>query len=116
MNNLRFNKVKSSTPISIIVHGGNRMGYLTAKTLVEQGGYVVIIDKFNTDTKKYISELKKSDLVDFFDFKGFESLFKNIKRFDYLYYMLEDKLKENDLKEGDLVKYQANKLNFSSTE
>lgn len=29
---------------------------------------------------------------------------------------IEDKLKENDLKEGDLVKYQANKLNFSSTE
>ncbi|HRZ84526.1 MAG TPA: DUF4012 domain-containing protein [Candidatus Dojkabacteria bacterium] len=103
MNNLRFNKVKSSTPISIIVHGGNRMGYLTAKTLVEQGGYVVIIDKFNTDTKKYISELKKSDLVDFFDFKGFESLFKNIKRFDYLYYMLEDKLKENEFESKDFL-------------
>lgn len=29
---------------------------------------------------------------------------------------IEDKLKENDLKEDDLVKYQANKLNFSSTE
>lgn len=103
MNNLRFNKVKSSTPITIIVHGGNRLGYLTAKTLVEQGGYVVIIDKFNSETKKYISELKKSDLVDFFDFKGFDSLFKNIKRFDYLYYMLEDKLKENEFESKDFL-------------
>ncbi len=92
MSNLRLNKIKSQTPISIIVHGGNRLGYLTAKTLIDQGCYVVIIDKFNSKTKKYISELKKSDLFDFFDFKGFASLFKNIKRFDYLFYLLNEKL------------------------
>lgn len=103
MNNLRFNKIKTSTPISIIVHGGNRVGYLIAKTLVEQGGYVVIIDKFTSDTKKYISELKKSDLVDFFDFKGFESLFKNINRFDYLYYVQENKLRQYEFESKDFL-------------
>jgi nucleoside-diphosphate-sugar epimerase len=101
MSNLRINKIKSQTPISIIVHGGNRIGYLTAKTLIEQGCYVVIIDKFNSKTKKYLTELKKSELFDFFDFKGFNSLFKNIKRFDYLFYLLNEKLdqKEFDSKE-----------------
>jgi len=103
MSNLRFNKVKTNTPITILVHGGNRLGYLIAKTLVEQGGYVVIIDKFNSETKKYISELKKSDLVDFFDFKGYESLFKNIKRFDYLYYILNDKLTQSDFESKDFL-------------
>lgn len=103
MNNLRFNKIKTSTPITIIVHGGNRVGYLIAKTLVEQGGYVVLIDKFTSETKKYISELKKSDLVDFFDFKGFESLFKNINRFDYLYYVQENKLRESEFESKDFL-------------
>ena len=94
MSNLRINQIKSQTPITILVGGGNRLGYLVAKTLIEQGSYVVIIDKFNSSTKKYISELKKSELVDFFDYKGFDSLFKNIKRFDYLFYFLNEKLKE----------------------
>ncbi|MFA5633927.1 MAG: DUF4012 domain-containing protein [Candidatus Dojkabacteria bacterium] len=92
MSNLRLNKIKSQTPISIIIHGGNRVGYLTAKTLIEQGCYVAIIDKFNSQTKKYLTELKKSELFDFFDFRGFNSLFKNLKRFDYLFYFLNEKL------------------------
>lgn len=101
MSNLRLNKIKPQTPIAIIIHGGNRVGYLTAKTLIEQGCYVVIIDKFNSDTRRYLSELKKSELFDFFDFKGFNSLFKNVKRFDYLFYFLNEKLnkKEFDSKE-----------------
>ena len=103
MNNLRFNKVKNQTPITVIVHGGNRLGSLITKVLTEQGGYVVLIDKFDNTTKKYISELKKSDLVDFFDFKGFDSLFKNIKRFDYLYYLLDGKLTQAQFESKDFL-------------
>jgi len=96
MSNLRLNKVKAQTPISIIIHGGNRVGYLTAKTLIEQGSYVIIVDKFNSSTKKYLSELKKSELFDFFDFRGFNSLFKTLKRFDYLFYFLNEKLNQDE--------------------
>lgn len=96
MSNLRLNKIKPQTPIAIIVHGGNRIGFLTAKTLIEQGCYVAIIDRFNSETKKYLSELKKSDLFDFFDFKGFNSLFKNVKRFDYLFYFLNKPLAQDE--------------------
>lgn len=103
MNNLRFNKVKNQTPITVIVHGGNRLGSLITKVLTEQGGYVVLIDKFDNTTKKYISELKKSELVDFFDFKGFETLFKNIKRFDYLYYILDNKLEQGVFESKDFL-------------
>lgn len=103
MSNLRFNKVKSQTPITVIIHGGNRLGYLLSKVLIEQNGYVVIVDKFTNETKKYVSELKKSDLVDFFDFKGYESLFKNIKRFDYVYYLLDDKLSQKDFESKEFL-------------
>ncbi|MHC1716569.1 MAG: DUF4012 domain-containing protein [Candidatus Dojkabacteria bacterium] len=124
MSNLRLNKIKPQTPISIIVHGGSRLGYLTAKTLIDQGCYVVIIDKFNSNTKKYISELKKSELFDFFDFKGFSSLFTNIKRFDYLFYLLNEKaaqeqfdskefLAETKYLEESLMNSKKNKAKFS---
>ncbi len=124
MSNLRLNKIKPQTPISIIVHGGNRIGYLTAKTLIEQGCYVVIIDRFNSETKKYLSELKKSELFDFFDFKGFNSLFKNIKRFDYLFYFLNSRLaqeefdskeflNETKILEDTLVNSKKNHAKFS---
>ncbi len=103
MNNLRFNKVKSQTPITVIVNGGNRLGSLITKVLIEQGGYVVLIDKFDNNTKKYISDLKKSELVDFFDFKGFETLFKNINRFDYLYYLLDEKLTQKDFESKEFL-------------
>ncbi len=96
MSNLRLNKIKAQTPIAILVHGGNRIGYLTARTLIDQGCYVVIIDKFNSSTKKYLTELKKSELFDFFDFRGFSSLFKNLKRFDYLFYFLNQKLTQRE--------------------
>ena len=96
MSNLRLYKIKSQTPISVIIHGGNRIGYLTAKTLIEQGSYVVIIDKFTGKTKKYLTELKKSELFDFFDFRGLPSLLKTLKRFDYLFYFLNEKLQQQD--------------------
>lgn len=114
MNNLRFNKVKSHTPITVIVHGGNRLGSLLTKILIEQGGYVVLIDKFDNTTKKYISDLKKSELVDFFDFKGFDSLFDNIKRIDYLYYLLDDKLAQGNFESKEFLsetKYLETSLN-----
>ncbi len=114
MSNLRFNKVKSNTPITLIIHGGNRLGYKLTKALVDQKGYVVVIDKFNATTRKYVSELKKSELVDFFDFKGFDSVFKNIKRFDYVYYLLEDKLAQEEFDSKEFLS-ETKQLELSLT-
>lgn len=101
MGNSKLEKIKAQTPVSILIHGGNRQGYLVTKTLVEQGCHVIIIDQYNSQTNKYISEFKGSPLVDFFEFKGLEGVFKNIKRYDYLFYFLNNALtsKEYDSKE-----------------
>lgn len=104
MSSLNINKIKSQTPVSIIIHGGNRAGYLLAKTLVEQGCHVIIIDKFNPETKKYITELKKFKSIDFFEFKGIESVYKNLKRFDYLFYLLNEGLVQNDFDSKEFLK------------
>ncbi|MDD4382190.1 MAG: DUF4012 domain-containing protein [Candidatus Dojkabacteria bacterium] len=104
MSSLSINKIKSQTPVSIIVHGGNRAGYLLSKTLVEQGCHVIIIDKFSPETKKYILELKQFKSVDFFEFKGLESVYKNLKRFDYLFYLLNEGLIQNDFDSKEFLK------------
>lgn len=101
MRNSRLDKIKPQTPVSILIHGGNRTGYLVTRSLIEQGCHVIIIDNYNSQTSKYISELKNSKLVDFFEFKGLENIFKSIKRYDYLFYFLDNALssKEYDSKE-----------------
>ena len=101
MRNSKLDKIKAQTPVSILIHGGNRTGYLITKSLVEQGCHVIIVDNYNSQTSKYITELKGSPLVDFFEFKGLENIYKTIKRFDYLFYFLNNALqsKEYDSKE-----------------
>ncbi len=101
MSNSKLEKIKAQTPVSILIHGGNRHGYLITKTLIEQGCHVIIIDNYNSQTNKYISEFRGSPLVDFFEFKGLDGVFKNIKRYDYLFYFLNNALvsKEYDSKE-----------------
>ncbi|KKR05527.1 MAG: hypothetical protein UT34_C0002G0034 [candidate division WS6 bacterium GW2011_GWF2_39_15] len=88
----KYSDVKLSTTVSLLVHGGNPLGFKLAKTLLEQGGKVIIVDHFNSESKKYISELKKLGTADFIDFTGIESLFKTINRIDYVYYILEEYL------------------------
>ena len=101
MRNSKLDKIKAQTPVSILIHGGNRIGYLITKSLIEQGCHVIIVDNYNSQTSKYITELKGSPLVDFFEFKGLENIYKSIKRFDYLFYFLNNALqsKEYDSKE-----------------
>lgn len=104
MSNSALTKIKSQTPVTVIVHGGSRIGYLVTKTLVEQGSHVIIIDKFNAQTRGYITELKKSKNVDFFEFKGMEALFKNLKRFDYLFYLLNEHLSQKDFDSKEFLR------------
>ena len=73
MNNTKLNKIKAQTPVSLIVHGGNRDGYLIAKTLIDQGAYVIIVDEYNGETKKYISDLKNTGKADFLILKGMKA-------------------------------------------
>ncbi len=87
-----LSKIKGQTPISVIVHGGNYISFLLAKTLLEQGSHVVMIDKYTNTSKQYFTELKKTGRVSFIDFKGLKSFYEKIARVDYLYYMLGEKV------------------------
>lgn len=83
-------KVKGQTPISVIIHGGGFLGYSLAKTLLEQGSQVVIVDKYTADSKSYFSQLKNLGKVSFIEFKGLKNFLDKINHIDYLYYILEE--------------------------
>lgn len=86
MANEEFSKIRLQTPVSLLLHGANKFGFELAKVLVEQGSKVIIVDEYDVESKKYISDLKKLGDVDFVDFKGYEQLFKTINRIDYIFY------------------------------
>ncbi len=112
MRNSKLDKIKAQTPVSLLIHGGNRTGYLITKTLIEQGCHVIIIDNYNSQTSKYITELKSSSLVDFFEFKGLDNLFKSIKRFDYIFYFLNNALQSREYDSKEFIR-EANYLEES---
>lgn len=92
MADSKFGKIKINTPISLIIHGGNLLGFNLAKTLIEQGGRAIIVDQYNAKSKKFITDLKKLGQVDFIDFNGLENLYKTLGRIDYVFYLLNNRL------------------------
>jgi len=106
-------KIKNQTPISIIMHGGDYLGYLLAQTLLEQGSQVVIIDKYTSTTKKYTNQLKKGGNVTFINFKGAKTFLKNLGRIDYLYYNLNNRLQQNETFESKDFLIETDNLNLS---
>ncbi len=94
MSSTDLTKIKGQVPVSIIVHGGNYLGYLLSKTLLEQGSQVVIIDKYTAQSKLYFSELRNAGKVSFIDFKGLKNFYEKIARIDYLFYLLGESLEK----------------------
>ena len=103
MNTNKLNKIKAQTPVSLILHGGNRDGYLIAKTLIDQGAHVIVVDTYNSETKKYITDLKNTGKADFFDFKGYTDLLKKLKKFDYIFYLLNHKLETKEFNSKEFL-------------
>jgi len=108
-----LSKIKGQTPISIIVHGGNYTSFLLAKTLLEQGSHVVIIDKYTNSSKQYFTQLKKTGKVSFIDFKGLKSFYEKIARIDYLYYMLGERAQGEDKIDSKSFLSETDYLNSS---
>jgi len=113
MSNTDLTKIKGQVPVSIIVHGGNYLGFLLSKTLLEQGSQVVIIDKYTTQSKLYFSELRKTGKVSFIDFKGLKSFYEKIARIDYLFYLLGESLEKT--KNVDSKDFLSESDNLSSS-
>lgn len=110
-----LSKIRGQVPISVIVHGGNYISFQLAKTLLEQGSHVVIIDRYTNTSKQYFTELKKTGRVSFIDFKGIKSFYEKIARIDYLYYMLGQKVESMKTADSKDFLSETDYLNQSLT-
>jgi nucleoside-diphosphate-sugar epimerase len=78
-------KYTTSLPTSLIINGLGVFGYELAKTLVDQGGYVIIIDDLSQEWQREgFLELKNTALV---DFSGVHEVVEEIRRLDYVFYL-----------------------------
>ncbi|MBD3363200.1 DUF4012 domain-containing protein [Candidatus Dojkabacteria bacterium] len=74
-------------PTSLIVRGADVIGIELAKSLLDQGGYVIIVDFPSDYTKQMISELSDYSLFTFIDFSKLPLLEDSLRRLDYVFYL-----------------------------
>jgi nucleoside-diphosphate-sugar epimerase len=67
------------------VNGLNKFGYELAKSLSEQGGYVIIVD--NLDKEHDFPEFSGLKNTAFLDFVGVADMVEEIRRLDYVFYL-----------------------------
>lgn len=96
MSNSLNRKLNPNNPVSLLIHGSNDLSLSVAKSLVQQGGNVILVDEFNSKSKKYITELKAIGNADFIEFKGLSELLEKLPRVDYVYYFLNDYLVQTE--------------------
>ncbi len=113
MDSEKFVKISAKTLVTVIIHGGNKLGFRTARTLLEQGSKVIIIDDYTSDSKKYIESLKKLGDVDFIDLEGLEGFYEKVDRIDYIIYNLYDDLLRKDRFESKEFLRESNYLDLT---
>jgi nucleoside-diphosphate-sugar epimerase len=81
-------KLKSTSkyPTSIIVRGLDYIGIELANSLIEQGGYVVMIDSQTEEGLNRLDEIKDPNLFTFLDFTALPHLEDDLRRLDYVFF------------------------------
>lgn len=81
-------KIKSTSkyPTTLIVKGVNYLGIEIAKTLIEQGGYVIIIDELFEHHKEILNEVSNEKLLTILDIGAIATIEDELRRLDYVFY------------------------------
>lgn len=74
-------------PTSLIIRGADDLGVELAKSLLEQGGYVIIIDKEGNRANQLFRELKNYQLFTLLDFTALNTIDDDLRRLDYVFYL-----------------------------
>lgn len=87
-------KLKSTIkyPTTIIVGGASRLGLQIAESLIEQGGYVVIVDTLTEENIRKFGAFQRGSMVSFLDYTSIPHLEEDIRRLDYVFYFGHESL------------------------
>jgi len=104
VNKVAQTKIKYSTayPTSVVVGGLDRFGYEIAKSLTQQGGFVIIID--NLDKQLDFAGFAELNNVAFIDYLGIGDLIDSVRRLDYIFYLNhQSPLSQSELSSQDFL-------------
>jgi nucleoside-diphosphate-sugar epimerase len=80
-------------PTSLIVNGVTPLGLQIAEALMEQGGYVVLIDTYNDQNiAKIMEHIGEQMLFSFLDYSSIPHLEEDLRRLDYVFYLNHDSI------------------------
>lgn len=85
-----YNKLKNCVkyPTSLIIRGEDLLGVELAKSLLEQGGFVILIDNGVSTVEKYLPLIDAySDNLLLVDYSGLVDLKEDLRRLDYVFYL-----------------------------
>ncbi|MEO6729309.1 MAG: DUF4012 domain-containing protein, partial [Candidatus Dojkabacteria bacterium] len=77
-------------PTSLIIGGLSKLGLEIADSLIEQGGYVIIVDSYTEENLIKLNSFPHDALVSFLDFTTIPNLDEEIRRLDYVFYFAHD--------------------------
>jgi len=86
MNIVRKLHTSVKYPTSIIVKGANILGVEIARSLLEQGGFVIIIDSESNASRKLLDPLITYKNLLVLDFGSIADLSQDLRRLDYIFY------------------------------
>lgn len=86
-NNLDELKNTIKYPTSLIVGGVDVMGIELAKALLEQGGFVIMVDKIDEAFLEVIEELQEYKLFVYYDYSQLLRFEDYLRRLDYVFYL-----------------------------
>lgn len=73
-------------PTSLLIGGLTKLGLEIADSLLEQGGYVIIVDTYTEEAKARMDLFPDDALVTFLDYTSIPHLDDEIRRLDYVFY------------------------------
>ncbi len=73
-------------PTSLIIGGLTKLGIEIADSLLEQGGYVIIIDTYTEANLEKLNIFPKDSLISFIDYTSLPHLDEEVRRLDYVFY------------------------------
>ena len=104
-------KKYKSFPSTLLINGLTYLGVQIARTLLEQKGLVIILDKYTKENKTLIDDLSKFESFVFVNINGNDDLLKKIKGLNYLVYLENENIgKQSNLPPKDFLK-KIDKIN-----
>jgi nucleoside-diphosphate-sugar epimerase len=77
-------------PTSLIIGGLSRLGLEIAESLIEQGGYVIIVDTYTEENIKKLHNFPPKTLVSFIDYSSIPDLDEELRRLDYIFFFCHE--------------------------